>query len=67
MGRTLPGVEAALVARDQQGAPLMRGGEVVLVTEPDALGELALRPGWPSMFRGYLGEEERYRRTFVGG
>ena len=24
-------------------------------------GELALRPGWPSMFRGYLGEPERYR------
>ena len=51
MGRPLPGVEAALV---------------VLVTELDALGELALRPGWPSMFRGYLGEEQRYRRTFVG-
>ncbi len=24
-------------------------------------GELALRPGWPSMFRGYLDDEERYR------
>ena len=24
-------------------------------------------PGWPSMFRGYLGEEERYRKCFVGG
>ena len=30
-------------------------------------GELALRPGWPSMFRGYLGEDERYRRCFAGG
>jgi acetyl-CoA synthetase len=30
-------------------------------------GELALRPGWPSMFRGYLGEEERYRACFAGG
>ena len=67
MGRPLPGVEAALIARDELGAPLLRGGEAVLVTEPDALGELALRPGWPSMFRGYLGEEERYRRAFVGG
>lgn len=28
---------------------------------------LALRPGWPSMFRGYLGEEERYRRCFASG
>jgi acetyl-CoA synthetase len=26
-----------------------------------------LRPGWPSMFRGYLGEEQRYRECFAGG
>ena len=30
-------------------------------------GELALRPGWPSMFRGYLHEDERYRKCFAGG
>ncbi|GAA4507534.1 hypothetical protein GCM10023191_066070 [Actinoallomurus oryzae] len=30
-------------------------------------GELALRPGWPSMFRGYLHEEERYAKAFAGG
>ena len=30
-------------------------------------GELALRPGWPSMMRGYLSEDERYRKCFVGG
>ena len=35
-------------------------------TEPDVEGELALRKGWPSMFRGYLGEEERYRKCFAG-
>ena len=35
--------------------------------EPDVEGELALRPGWPSMFRGYLGEDERYRKCFVDG
>jgi acetyl-CoA synthetase len=35
--------------------------------EVGVVGELALRPGWPSMFRGYLGEEERYRRAFAGG
>ena len=29
-------------------------------------GELALKPGWPSMFRGYLNEEERYRKCFAG-
>jgi acetyl-CoA synthetase len=30
-------------------------------------GELALRPGWPSMFRGYLNELERYRKCFADG
>jgi acetyl-CoA synthetase len=29
-------------------------------------GELALRKGWPSMMRGYLNEEERYRKCFAG-
>ena len=32
-----------------------------------ALGELALRPGWPSIMRGYLHEEERFRKCFAGG
>ncbi|MCP8999437.1 acetate--CoA ligase [Pseudarthrobacter sp. RMG13] len=67
MGKPLPGIEAALVARDTQGKPIIRDGEARLVTEPDMMGELALRPGWPSMFRGYLNEDERYRRCFAGG
>ncbi|MDQ0731054.1 acetyl-CoA synthetase [Arthrobacter sp. B1I2] len=67
MGRPLPGIEAALVARDADGNPVLKDGQAVLVTEPDAMGELALRPGWPSMFRGYLHEDERYRRCFAGG
>jgi acetyl-CoA synthetase len=40
---------------------------VEVIAEADVEGELALRAGWPSMFRTYLGEEERYRRCFVGG
>jgi acetyl-CoA synthetase len=67
MGRPLPGVEAALVQRDGNGKPVIVDNEPVLVTEPDMMGELALRSGWPSMFRGYLHEEERYRRCFAGG
>ena len=59
MGRPLPGVTAGIVEHV--------GGEVREVTKPMALGELALRPGWPSMMRGYLGEEERYRKCFVSG
>jgi acetyl-CoA synthetase len=60
MGRPLPGIEAAIVRRTGDGA-------AEPVTEPDTEGELALRPGWPSMFRGYLGEEARYRTCFAGG
>jgi acetyl-CoA synthetase len=60
MGRPLPGVEAAIVHRTSDGT-------VTEIHEPDVQGELALRPGWPSMFRGYLGDEERYRKCFAGG
>jgi acetyl-CoA synthetase len=60
MGRPLPGIEAAIVHRTPSGG-------VSIVDEPDVQGELALRPGWPSMFRGYLGDEARYRKCFAGG
>jgi acetyl-CoA synthetase len=60
MGRPLPGIEAGIVRRAGEGA-------VEEVTEPGVEGELALRPGWPSMFRGYLNEEQRYRKCFIGG
>ena len=60
MGRPLPGVEAAIVHRDEDGT-------VTEVTQPGTEGELALKAGWPSMFRGYLDQEERYRKCFAGG
>jgi acetyl-CoA synthetase len=60
MGRPLPGIDAAIVRRVDKD-------RVEEVPEPDTQGELALRPGWPSMFRGYWGEEERYRKCFAGG
>jgi acetyl-CoA synthetase len=63
----MPGIEAALITRDGNGDPVVRDGRAVLVDQPDVEGELALRPGWPSMFRGYLNEDERYRRCFAGG
>jgi acetyl-CoA synthetase len=59
MGKPLPGVVAGIVEKAD--------GEVREITTPMALGELALRPGWPSMMRGYLHEEERYRKCFAGG
>ena len=60
MGRPLPGIEAAIVRRHKDGT-------VDVVNDPEMEGELALRPGWPSMFRGYLHEEERYRKCFASG
>jgi len=58
MGRPLPGVEVAIVERrDESG--------VDATTEGEAAGELALRRGWPSMFRGYVGEPERYAECFA--
>ena len=60
MGRPLPGITAGIVERGKDGA-------VREITEPMASGELALRPGWPSMMRAYLNEDERYRKCFAGG
>jgi acetyl-CoA synthetase len=59
MGKPLPGIDAAVVER-------LEGGGVRLVEEPGAQGELALKRGWPSMFRAYLNEDERYRKCFAG-
>lgn len=59
MGRPLPGIEAAIVKRTDD--------KIEVINEPMVQGELALRPGWPSMFRGYLNEPERYQKCFVGG
>ena len=67
MGRPLPGVEATILRRDEEGRLVRHGDDVEEVTTPMVEGELALRPGWPSMFRGYLGQEERYHNCFAGG
>ena len=60
MGRPLPGIEAGIVER-------LEGGGLREITRSMAMGELALRPGWPSMMRGYLNEEARYKKCFSGG
>jgi acetyl-CoA synthetase len=67
MGRPLPGVEAAVHALDEHGEVRRDGSGRPVRCAPDETGELALRAGWPSMFRGYLDEDERYRRCFVDG
>jgi acetyl-CoA synthetase len=67
MGRPLPGVEVAVLRRGPDGRAAVRDGDVEVIDDPDEDGELALRPGWPSMFRGYLHDEERYAKCFAGG
>jgi acetyl-CoA synthetase len=58
MGKPLPGIEAAIVAHTEDGLRQLGPGDI---------GELALRPGWPSMMRGYLHEQARYEKCFVDG
>jgi acetyl-CoA synthetase len=67
MGRPLPGVDVGILRRDPHGDVIVHGDKAEEIHDPLVEGELALRPGWPSMFRGYLNDDERYRRCFVGG
>lgn len=55
MGRPFPGIEAAIL--DENGNKLPPGQE----------GHLAIRPGWPSMFKTYWGNEELYKSRFKNG
>ncbi len=59
MGKPLPGIDACVVARRDDGS-------CEEIAAPGVQGELALRKGWPSMFRGYLNQDERYRKCFCG-
>jgi acetyl-CoA synthetase len=58
MGKPLPGIEAVIVHVTE--------GKVQVIKESGVQGELALKVGWPSMFRGYWNEEERYQKCFAG-
>jgi acetyl-CoA synthetase len=60
MGKPLPGIDAAIVECGPDG----RIGEV---TDPEKQGEIAIRPGWPSMFRGYWNDTARYAACFADG
>lgn len=58
MGQPMPGIEAGIVERGEAGLTELGTGQV---------GELALRPGWPSMMRAYLHEKARYDKCFADG
>lgn len=56
MGKPFPGITAAVV--DPKRFEPVKTGTV---------GLIALRPGWPSMMRGYWRNEETYRKKFQNG
>ncbi|MFE6509438.1 acetate--CoA ligase [Nocardioides sp. NPDC057767] len=66
MGRPMPGIRAAVLARGEDGRAAIVDGSA-REAGTDEVGEIALRPGWPSMFRGYLNDQERYDSCFAGG
>ncbi len=58
MGKPLPGIIAAIADVD--------GEKIKIYDQPEKQGHLVLKKGFPSLFRGYLHEEERYQKCFVG-
>jgi acetyl-CoA synthetase len=58
MGKPLPGVEIAIAA--------INDDQLTLITKPEIQGHLVLKKGFPSLFRGYIHEEERYKKCFIG-
>ena len=58
MGKPLPGVEIAIAEINDK--------QLKFITEPNIQGHLVLKKGFPSLFRGYLHEEERYNKCFIG-
>ena len=59
MGLPLPGIQAAIVRLTPAG--------LQVVNDPDIEGELALKPDFPSLFRSYLHDDERYAKCFSDG
>jgi len=58
MGKPLPGIEAAIAE--------VNDNEIRILSESNIQGHLVLKKGFPSQFRGYLHEEERYKKCFIG-
>ncbi len=55
MGRPIPGIDAAILDDDYNQVP------------PGTDGNLAIKPGWPSMFHTYWHNEEMYNSKFKKG
>ena len=58
MGKPLPGLEVGIAE--------IIGNQIQILSEPNLKGHLVLKKGFASLFRGYLNEEERYKKCFIG-
>ncbi len=56
MGRPIPGITATILTSSTTSE-----------AAPGETGILALKAGWPSMFRQYIHDNERYEKCFFGG
>jgi acetyl-CoA synthetase len=56
MGKPLPGITAAIAAITED--------KFEIINSMDVSGQIVIRRGWPSMFRGYLNNETRYQKCF---
>jgi acetyl-CoA synthetase len=59
MGRPVAGIRATVLRP-------AGGGKTGNACDVGEVGELALAAGWPSMFRGLIGDVDDYRRRFSG-
>jgi acetyl-CoA synthetase len=59
MGKPIPGLEAGIAEITDAG--------LRIITQPDTKGHLVLKSGFPSLFRAYLHEDERYAKCFRDG
>ncbi len=57
MGKAFPGITAVVLD--------LKTHEVI--TEPNKVGLIALKPGWPSMMRQYWNNPEIYQSKFING
>lgn len=58
MGKPLPGIHAEIAE--------VTDTDFKIISEPNKQGHLILKKGWPSQFRTYLNETERYNKCFRG-
>jgi acetyl-CoA synthetase len=58
MGKPLPGITAAIAE--------VVNNEIHIIDKPSEQGNLVLKTGFPSQFRTYINEIERYDKCFLG-